>query len=189
MWPARALEVADQRDRQATPPFLRLYRLALHTQPSGCCFRPSRSCTPTEPHYYLEFLGHDPAHQGKGIGSALMQPVLDRCDEEGWRLPGELEGVERPPSMPRHGFAVNPDIEHNATVPTCCSCGAIPAEPCPTGSTGQGDQWVDGGLAEELGHRRVGDPSRDSGVDPWRERPGPKRRRRARRSGTATSSM
>ncbi|HEY4334115.1 MAG TPA: GNAT family N-acetyltransferase, partial [Ilumatobacteraceae bacterium] len=44
---------------------------------------------PTDPHYYLEFIGTDPAHQGKGFGSALVQPMIDRCDVEG--LPAYLE--------------------------------------------------------------------------------------------------
>jgi GNAT superfamily N-acetyltransferase len=35
------------------------------------------------PHYYLSALGVEPARQGTGIGTALLQPVLDRCDREG----------------------------------------------------------------------------------------------------------
>jgi GNAT superfamily N-acetyltransferase len=38
---------------------------------------------PEERHYYLDYLGVDPEHQGKGIGAALVKPVLDRCDREG----------------------------------------------------------------------------------------------------------
>src|SRR5439155_2575026 len=39
---------------------------------------------PKEPeHYYLAVLGTEPERQGNGIGSALMQPVLDDCDEHG----------------------------------------------------------------------------------------------------------
>lgn len=44
---------------------------------------------PKEPHWYLEFIGTDPAHQGKGVGSALLQPMVDRFDEEG--VPAYLE--------------------------------------------------------------------------------------------------
>ncbi len=51
--------------------------------------RPLERQHPTEPHYYLAMLGTDPAHQGRGIGSALLAPVLERCDEEG--LPAYLE--------------------------------------------------------------------------------------------------
>src|SRR5207253_2372458 len=44
---------------------------------------------PTEPHYYLEFLGTRRDRQGKGTGTAVMQPMLERCDAEG--LPAYLE--------------------------------------------------------------------------------------------------
>src|SRR3954464_9532012 len=33
---------------------------------------------PRKPHWYLDSLGVDPDWQGKGIGSALMRPVLER---------------------------------------------------------------------------------------------------------------
>jgi ribosomal protein S18 acetylase RimI-like enzyme len=38
---------------------------------------------PSEPHYYLEFVGADPAHRGKGFGAAVIEPVLERADAEG----------------------------------------------------------------------------------------------------------
>ncbi|MEO7430082.1 MAG: GNAT family N-acetyltransferase, partial [Acidimicrobiales bacterium] len=34
-------------------------------------------------HYYLAVLGTRPDRQGAGLGSALMAPVLERCDAEG----------------------------------------------------------------------------------------------------------
>jgi GNAT superfamily N-acetyltransferase len=37
---------------------------------------------PSESHYYLPFMGVAPEHQGRGIGSALIRPVLERCDRE-----------------------------------------------------------------------------------------------------------
>ena len=44
---------------------------------------------PTAPHYYLAVIGTDPAQQGRGIGGALVAPILERCDTEG--LPAYLE--------------------------------------------------------------------------------------------------
>lgn len=65
---------------------------------------------PREPHWYLAVLGTDPPHQGRGIGSALMDPVLARCDAEG--LGGYLES-SKPDNVPyyeRFGFRVTGEI-------------------------------------------------------------------------------
>jgi GNAT superfamily N-acetyltransferase len=42
-----------------------------------------------ERHYYVRDIGVHPDMQGKGFGSALLRPTLDRCDREG--LPAYLE--------------------------------------------------------------------------------------------------
>lgn len=47
---------------------------------------------PPEPHYYLQSIGVEPEHQGRGIGKALLQPVLERCDTEHW--PAFLETAQ-----------------------------------------------------------------------------------------------
>lgn len=49
------------------------------------------STHPHEPHYYLPFLGVDPEWQGHGIGTALLGPVLERCDSEA--MPAYLEAT------------------------------------------------------------------------------------------------
>lgn len=38
---------------------------------------------PKVPHYYLSLLAVAPEAQGKGIGSALLRPVLEMCDRRG----------------------------------------------------------------------------------------------------------
>jgi GNAT superfamily N-acetyltransferase len=65
---------------------------------------------PTEPHWYLAVLGTAPTHQGKGVGSALLGPVLERCDTEG--LPAYLESSKESniPFYRRHGFEVTGEI-------------------------------------------------------------------------------
>ncbi len=44
---------------------------------------------PSQSHYYLPIIGVAPAWQGKGLGTALLAPVLRRCDSEG--MPAYLE--------------------------------------------------------------------------------------------------
>lgn len=61
---------------------------------------------PSEPHYYLPLVGVLPERQRRGIGQALLQPVLERCDREG--LPAYLEATnERCIALyERNGFEV-----------------------------------------------------------------------------------
>lgn len=41
---------------------------------------------PHEPHWYLQILGTDTELQGKGVGSALLAQVIERCDATGERV-------------------------------------------------------------------------------------------------------
>lgn len=41
------------------------------------------------PHYYLAFIGVDPPWQGRGLGAAVLAPVIARCDRD--RVPAYLE--------------------------------------------------------------------------------------------------
>jgi ribosomal protein S18 acetylase RimI-like enzyme len=61
---------------------------------------------PEESHYYLGFVGVEPSWQGKGLGSALMRPVLERCDRDG--VPAYLEAStpRNRDLYERHGFEV-----------------------------------------------------------------------------------
>jgi GNAT superfamily N-acetyltransferase len=65
---------------------------------------------PTEPHWYLEGLGTEPEHQGKGRGARVMRPILDRCDREG--VPAYLESSKEAnvPFYERHGFRVTDEL-------------------------------------------------------------------------------
>jgi GNAT superfamily N-acetyltransferase len=61
---------------------------------------------PSEPHWYLEGLGTHPDWQRRGIASAVLAPVLGKCDADG--LPAYLE-TQRESNVPfyrRHGFEV-----------------------------------------------------------------------------------
>lgn len=72
---------------------------------------------PTEPHWYLEIIGADPAMRGRGVGGALIRPMLERCDTEG--LPAYLESSKKEnlPFYERHGFAVTGEIRLGAGAP------------------------------------------------------------------------
>ena len=61
---------------------------------------------PHEPHWYLPQIGVATGRQGQGIGSALLRPVLDRCDAEG--MPAYLEATTTRSRdlYARHGFEV-----------------------------------------------------------------------------------
>jgi GNAT superfamily N-acetyltransferase len=66
---------------------------------------------PTAPHWYLATLGTAPDHQGKGVGSALMAPVLDLCDRE--EMPAYLESSKKQniPFYSRHGFEITEEMQ------------------------------------------------------------------------------
>jgi ribosomal protein S18 acetylase RimI-like enzyme len=58
------------------------------------------------PHWYLEVIGAEPARQGRGIGSALMQPILASCDLEGLGAYLESSSERNRALYERHGFRV-----------------------------------------------------------------------------------
>ncbi len=65
---------------------------------------------PEEPHWYLAVIGTDPTVRGAGLGRALMQSRLDRCDAE--YAPAYLES-SNPVNVPyyeRFGFVVTGEI-------------------------------------------------------------------------------
>lgn len=66
---------------------------------------------PSKPHYYLAVLGTEPELQGRGIGSALLKPVLDMCDRD--EVPAYLESSkERNIAFyARHGFRVTREMQ------------------------------------------------------------------------------
>ncbi len=61
---------------------------------------------PAEPHYYLAVLGTDPAHQGKGMGTAAIAPALARADEEAVGCYLESSKESNIAFYRRHGFEV-----------------------------------------------------------------------------------
>ncbi len=66
---------------------------------------------PREPHWYLGVLGTEPLQQGKGFGSAVMAPVLKRCDERGVGAYLESSKESNVPFYERHGFRVTRELK------------------------------------------------------------------------------
>jgi GNAT superfamily N-acetyltransferase len=73
---------------------------------------------PPESHFYLAGLGTDPDRQGIGLGSAVMMPVLERCDTEG--IPAYLESTKERNVLfyEHHGFSVTGTIAPAPDGPT-----------------------------------------------------------------------
>jgi len=72
---------------------------------------------PGKPHWYLEVLSIDPAHQRQGHGTTLLEPVLTRCDAEG--MPAFLE-TNRESNLPyyrRFGFELTERISLSDSPP------------------------------------------------------------------------
>jgi ribosomal protein S18 acetylase RimI-like enzyme len=64
----------------------------------------------TPPHWYLSMLGTDPAHQGRGLGSELLAPVLEGCDRDGVGAFLESSKERNIAFYARHGFRVVEEV-------------------------------------------------------------------------------
>jgi ribosomal protein S18 acetylase RimI-like enzyme len=72
---------------------------------------------PTDPHWYLPFIGVEPREQGRGHGSALLRAGLARGDRDG--LPAYLEASSARNRVlyERHGFEVVAEIRAGDSPP------------------------------------------------------------------------
>ena len=61
---------------------------------------------PSEPHYYLQFIGCRHSDQGRGIGAALLKQGTRICDEHGMPAYLECSNERNLPLYERHGFQV-----------------------------------------------------------------------------------
>jgi ribosomal protein S18 acetylase RimI-like enzyme len=61
-------------------------------------------------HWYLSLLGTDPEAQGRGLGSAVLQPVLERCDADGVGAYLESSDERNLHFYARHGFRVTEEF-------------------------------------------------------------------------------
>lgn len=93
-----------------TPTFLRLYGLRL-VQNLAVLDRLERA-HPHAPHYYLEFIGTRPSDQGRGFGTALIAPMIERCDAEGVGAYLESSKQSNVAYNARFGFEVAQELQH-----------------------------------------------------------------------------
>jgi GNAT superfamily N-acetyltransferase len=66
---------------------------------------------PVVPHFYLSVVGTEPEQQGGGIGSALLGPVLRRCDSDGVAAYLECSKESNVAFYERHGFTVTDRVD------------------------------------------------------------------------------
>lgn len=65
---------------------------------------------PDEPHWYLAAVGTRVGAQGRGYGQRVLQPMLDRCDEQGLAAYLESSNPRNVPFYHRLGFAVTGEL-------------------------------------------------------------------------------
>jgi GNAT superfamily N-acetyltransferase len=65
---------------------------------------------PKAPHYYLSGLGVQESLRGKGLGSALIRPCLERADAEGMGCYLETTLPRNLPFYERHGFKTTGEL-------------------------------------------------------------------------------
>lgn len=70
---------------------------------------------PTESHWYLPMIGVDPAHQGAGVGSALMTEGLKAVDRDGLIAYLESSNPKNISLYERHGFEVIGEIQSGSS--------------------------------------------------------------------------
>lgn len=72
---------------------------------------------PDQSHWYLAFIGVDPAYRGLGLGSALLSHALTLVDENG--VPAYLEAttLDNRRLYERHGFALLDVIQFGSSPP------------------------------------------------------------------------
>jgi GNAT superfamily N-acetyltransferase len=66
---------------------------------------------PSEPYWYLGVLGTDPSHRGRGLGAAVVRPILARADAERRRCFVDTSFARNVPFYERLGFVVTVELD------------------------------------------------------------------------------
>ena len=70
-----------------------------------------------EPHWYLQVIWSELTHQGQGIGSTVLKPVLRICDQEGIPAYLETSNESNLPFYKGRGFFVTKELEKRGDTP------------------------------------------------------------------------
>lgn len=82
---------------------------------------------PPPPWWFLALLGTDPAAQGRGLASATLAPVLERCDREGTAALLDTCSSRNIRFYERRGFRVVSEVDLPAQGPRCYTMRRDPA--------------------------------------------------------------
>jgi len=74
-------------------------------------FAVMHECHPDEPHFYLADIGATDAARGQGLGSALIERVLEVCDRDGFHAHLDATSKRSRALYQRHGFTLVEEIE------------------------------------------------------------------------------
>ncbi len=88
-----------------------LWAVGLRSLPALNALAETERRHPRGDHWYLAALGTDPDAQSRGLASAVLQPVLDRCDADGLGAYLESSKEANVPFYARHGFEVTDTID------------------------------------------------------------------------------
>lgn len=84
LWaPPGAWKTTLREDLQLTRSMLRPRLLPRASLIGRGLFAIERKHPHSPPHWYLAVLGTDPAAQGRGLGTAVLTPILEQCDGDG----------------------------------------------------------------------------------------------------------
>jgi GNAT superfamily N-acetyltransferase len=72
---------------------------------------------PLKEHYYFQFIGVAPDYQNKGIGTALMQSVFEKCDHEGCGAYLENTLKANIPYYQHRGFILTEEVDLGGGAP------------------------------------------------------------------------
>ena len=100
-----------RRDLRAAAVLGRLH----HRRAAAALLREVERRHPADDHWYLALLATDPTRQGRGLGTALLGPILGRCDAEGQPAYTETQKEDNVAWYARSGFALIDEVHVRGT--------------------------------------------------------------------------